>query len=164
MAQQRRRSEFRTSLEWSYHRSLLHPSRLYNCYSPRIRVLGHRNRAPHQAESTNQQKRHPYKALIKDSTPSQRTRMSPVEACLAKFYRLLLDSSASTRRNERSCCVVVKTPSPNKSANGIRYVENSIDNSSIPSGDRRSHRARPRTCLPKRKACEFFSIREYSIQ
>jgi len=51
---------------------------------------------------------------------------------LAKFYRLLLDSSASTRRNEQSCCVVVKTPSPNKSSNGTPYVENSIDNSSIP--------------------------------
>ena len=33
MTQQRRRSEFRTSLERSNHRSLLHPSRLSNCCS-----------------------------------------------------------------------------------------------------------------------------------
>jgi hypothetical protein len=65
MAQQRRRSEFKTSLELSNHRSLLHPSRLYNCCSPRILVLDHTNRAPHQTESTYQQKRHPYKALTK---------------------------------------------------------------------------------------------------
>jgi hypothetical protein len=62
MARQKRRSEFKTSLEFSNHRSLLHPSRVYNCCSPRIHVLPHTNRAPH-AESTDQQKRNPYKAL-----------------------------------------------------------------------------------------------------
>jgi hypothetical protein len=62
MARQKRRSEFKTSLEFSNHRSLLHPSRVYNCCSPRIHALAHTNRAPHQAESIDQQKRNRGKA------------------------------------------------------------------------------------------------------
>jgi hypothetical protein len=70
MVQQRRRSEFKTSVELPDHRSLLHSSRLYNCCSPRILVLGHTNRASQQTESSYQQKRHSYKALTKVSGES----------------------------------------------------------------------------------------------
>jgi hypothetical protein len=59
-------SEFGTLLEGSNRRSFLHPPRLHNCCSPRIRILAHPNRAQGQTESIYQHKRYPYEALTKD--------------------------------------------------------------------------------------------------
>ena len=98
MAQQRRRSEFRTSLERSNHRSLLHPSRLSNCCSPRSCCGSYKSRtAPNGANRPT--KHHPYKVLTTDflATPlQQRTRTSP-GACSPKFSRLLLDKPDANR-------------------------------------------------------------------
>ena len=66
MAKHRRYSEFGALLEWSNHRKFLHSPRLYNCCSPRIRILAHPNGAQRQTKLTYQQKRRPYEALIND--------------------------------------------------------------------------------------------------